>query len=831
MKITFSDINRRISRLDSKSPNKILNMREAQIYTKDNIFCTENAINSIRNWESLDDNIDSAYIKALNIFEELCLNANSSIIKSSFNILLENIDKVRDQQQLMNSLKYRFSRLKQKITTKINGLHNDVSDNIKNNIANLQNTIKSSPLDNKSNNIGVAKECFDALINKSMIITECDRIIKNYVIISKRFNLDKIVTNINFDSDSYQACYEIAACIDTYNQPFNIKYNTALEMAGYVLDKHFMHYPKNKIVESITDYFIFSGSLNENTLIDAKHIRDISVLFDKTDFDLLSYMDNISIETDAEPSKNIFTSGDFSDYVTEDNMIKDAHNQIDNYIKAGKDLAKDGKKGNPDEHKNKEIKNMINDFRAECIKDKESNSNLTRFKSLINKIFTKSPYQIVNELPNLFNILKLFFIAGSISIHPIVAVVLFITNGLLNIHCTRKQLSKAIKAYKNEISSVKNKIEKSKDNDTKKKYEKYLDELKKDLDKLEAYEKDHYTEEENDERLYNNDEKNDKLDDDDFDDDDLDFDDDDFEEAASIICISDKLESLSEAIIDDTIDGIICDNIFKLDNDSIDAITDFSITVPVILEKETLKEALEKHRNELRKSADLTSDYIRIDCLNENILKLENSRTSYNTSNSIKDTMLYLTCLNEFVKIKNNEYLTEMNFSNTIKLAVNMLKKKAIKFKDKEKQISNNIDVSANNVAKSMEDAMKTGNREAVIRGRMIPSASKCIKMALITGAAWAVNPAIAVIGAIGTFACSKKMKAKERQLVLDDIEIELKMCERYLRQAEDSGDMKKVRQIEITQRNLERQRQRIKYKMLTVYHQRVPEINNNDND
>ena len=167
----------------------------------------------------------------------------------------------------------------------------------------------------------------------------------------------------------------------------------------------------------------------------------------------------------------------------------------------------------------------------------------------------------------------------------------------------------------------------------------------------------------------------------------------------------------------------------------------------------------------------------------------------------------------------------EMDFTNSIKLAVKQLKANAVKLKDKDKQISSSIDVAANNTAKSIENALMNGNREAVIKGSMIPSASKCIKAAIMAGVAWAVNPAVAVIGAIGAFACSKKLQKKERQLVLDDIEIELKMCERYLRQAEDEGDMKKVRQIEIIQRNLERQKQRIQYKMVVIYNQRVPDV------
>ena len=145
-----------------------------------------------------------------------------------------------------------------------------------------------------------------------------------------------------------------------------------------------------------------------------------------------------------------------------------------------------------------------------------------------------------------------------------------------------------------------------------------------------------------------------------------------------------------------------------------------------------------------------------------------------------------------------------------------------------DKQISSSIDVSVNNVSKGMETALMNDNREAVIKGKILPSASKCIKLACVAGVAWAINPAIAIIGAIGAFACTKKLRAKERQIILDDIEIEQKMCERYIRQAEDEGDLKKVRQLEIIQRNLTRQQQRIKYKMHVVYKQHVPETDSN---
>ena len=99
-------------------------------------------------------------------------------------------------------------------------------------------------------------------------------------------------------------------------------------------------------------------------------------------------------------------------------------------------------------------------------------------------------------------------------------------------------------------------------------------------------------------------------------------------------------------------------------------------------------------------------------------------------------------------------------------------------------------------------------------RGSILPSASKCIKIALALGITWFINPAVAVISAIGMFFCRKIATRRERQLALDEIEVELKMCERYIRLYEERNDLKAVRQCEIIQRNLQRQHQRIKYRM-----------------
>ena len=815
MIISIQDINKRIRKKNQASIN-LTNMREAQIFTSDNIFCKENAVLSIKNWETLNDDIDSSYLEALNIFDNICEYCNDNIINECCDILIEAQSKVRDQTQLMNSLKYRIARFKKNKSTKLIKKYDDVTKKIKSAL-----TIKPVSISNGAKSIK-KESAYERLYEECIKNKECDRIIEMYNNVSKRFNIDKLLEDVNTNTDIYELCGKICSYVDTYNAPFKNKYNTSLEMCSYILDKNYMNYPKSKIIEAVTDYYIFSNILKESQYEDVKSIASISVLFEQSDFSCINWMitKQKNIEESIDP--NIYETYGVDDLILEFD--------ISNKNK-GKSKLKELMDGNPDERPGKEeqkVKDMIDEFRKKCTKDPENKNLLTEFKSLIYKIYSKSPYQIIYELPNLFGILRMILIIAPAIIHPILMIPSYITSELLKIHLSRKQCEKILNAYTKEIDSIKKKLDKAKDDKSKDKLEKYLEELKKDKEKIEYYEREHYTDKENDER---DEEK--WASEFDSDSSDIDFDDDwgdddwDFEEMAKATLASNIVQAISESLIDTDIDGIVYNNIFKLDNDSIDSLTDFSITVPIVLEKEKLKEALINYRNTLRNCEN--KNYMRIDCINENIYRLNNSSQSFNTSNSLNNILNYLYCLQEFTKM-NTEYIVEMEFTNTIKLAINKMKKDAMNLVDKEKQASSSIDVAASNISRKLEDAMKTKNRESIIKGSIIPSASKCIKIALLYGAAWCINPAIAIVTAIGHFACSKSMQKKERQILLDDLDIEIKMCDRYIRAAEDKNDLKKVREYEKLQRSLVRQKQRLQYKMLTIYHQKeAPDANNND--
>ena len=150
---------------------------------------------------------------------------------------------------------------------------------------------------------------------------------------------------------------------------------------------------------------------------------------------------------------------------------------------------------------------------------------------------------------------------------------------------------------------------------------------------------------------------------------------------------------------------------------------------------------------------------------------------------------------------------------NKMKLYLQGLKTKFKDMTQKEKEISKKIDSTSKVLVKSLKDALISDRREAIIKGSVIPSFSKCMKIGVaLAGIAKFGHPEIAAIAAIGGFIASKKLTKKERMLLLDEIEIELDVLEKEINNAESRGQMKKYRALQTQKKSLQRQYQRIKY-------------------
>lgn len=196
--------------------------------------------------------------------------------------------------------------------------------------------------------------------------------------------------------------------------------------------------------------------------------------------------------------------------------------------------------------------------------------------------------------------------------------------------------------------------------------------------------------------------------------------------------------------------------------------------------------------------------------------KVEDEKLNKNPKKDIKDNQKDEVDKNdsqENKKDKKKNPFSGMNL-NSIMLYLEGLKAKMKDMSTKEKEVSRNLDNNFNRLVKSMKSALISDRREAIIKGSVIPSFSRCVKICIgLAGLGLATrNPMVPLITAIGGFAVSKNLTKKERILLLDEIETELDVVEKEISIAESKNQMKKYRALLKYKKDLQRQYQRIKY-------------------
>ena len=85
-----------------------------------------------------------------------------------------------------------------------------------------------------------------------------------------------------------------------------------------------------------------------------------------------------------------------------------------------------------------------------------------------------------------------------------------------------------------------------------------------------------------------------------------------------------------------------------------------------------------------------------------------------------------------------------------------------------------------------------------------------------------------AVVATFGTIALSKRSTDKERMLMLDELEIEMDVCEKEMSRAESNGQIKKYRALSYRMVKLKREYQRIKYNVKISDYARNQVMNKN---
>ena len=728
---------------------------------------------------------DIPFDVCMELFNAIISRGTLSDVQKMGSIICEDIvHKVRDAKHMQVVLKQRMSKAKSK-------LHNKAPENANDAVkGTLPQPINPSITE-------AAISAYESMLENAIIYMNCDRIIENYNRISRRFNIDKLFyenTRVNGVQDTV---VELCQKIDTYNLPEDIKFNTVIETAFYGFEHNSIEYRKSDILEATIEYYLFKKDGKDA----CKNILENSVFFDKDD-----YMGDIDIITEEEP--------------TEDCKPEDIKTTIESFC-----AKPESKISNISE--STEFQDIFNKFKEDELEDKPE----SKLKSLVSKLYSRNVDSIVEGTPSLLSWIRRFFILSTglfPVIGPIIMIVGFIADRFISLGMERKEVLNMVKAFNNEIVKTQAKLASTDDKETKERLEKYIKAIEDARDKLDQYHNDLITDEEMDKKYEDLELPSAKDKDNEFGfdfnmDDDFDF----FEESTTLEKLVESVSELVELVNKQYIDKYDMKMLSsKLTDEDITSVAAIANEYPNVFHKKEFKEGIDLALKTIRGDRMLfESNYDKVMTisalqsakakLNEFTEPSEKVMTIYEALDYVENIKEAYEAINLIIANSNTSTLLEVSISNRLKMASMKLRNTFQKLKDKDRQLSKSVDLSLNNFKKGVERSLTNDNRESIIKGSILPSASKLIKLAIANaGLYFLMGPVAAVIGTLGYLGASAKFKAKERQMLTDEIEIELKMCRKYIEIAEQKNDMKALKQLLMIERDLSRQHQRIKYKM-----------------
>jgi len=281
---------------------------------------------------------------------------------------------------------------------------------------------------------------------------------------------------------------------------------------------------------------------------------------------------------------------------------------------------------------------------------------------------------------------------------------------------------------------------------------------------------------------------------------------------AIINILSEQSSKISEKDVDYLLD-FIDDNIDIFDMETVSCIGQFSVVASDIISPKVIANFFEESANLIREKESGNNKYVKLAKIQEGINGMKISKPRSTKYLGIYDTYTDNKLLQESMELLDQLTINETSVVNIMKMAQAKLKDNMQKLSDKDKSVSRQLDFAVDQMVQKMQRSVTNDNREAVIKGSLIPSASKALKIALVSGAAFAVAPAIAIIGVLGGIAASKHATDKERQYILDEIDVESKVVEKKIQLADRSDDMASMEELLKIQQKLRREKSRIQYK------------------
>ena len=710
-------------------------------------------------------------------------------------------------------------------------------------------------------------------------LERCDRIIRNESRISKRYDLNKTI-NESIMHGIRHTVFELCSLLDTYDMSSKAKLNIALENVSYALFKSGHDIDLTEASEYIVEYFLtreavitdkeYDGYINvleTNRFIDSSN-SNLSYVFEAhkekaNSFkakaaELLTQCETKECATHMAQLENITNEKQASAYIDKsiemviaDNVTKndsllllksiyilpligDISKQFVDYkVELSRNKLKIKKKLTGVENEkiirdilddgelidyvafvsesvhfenyilddsyvdetdpvklleavgtSDEIKDIINTFKA------SNEKSVGKFRNMISRIMTKSPENIIDETPNIFGMVRVMLYLGIATTGPlgiIFSAILMLVNKLLTMHLDLKQAEKLLKHLRSEKEKAEKKLDKLSGKE-KESQEEYIECIKKCIKKVEGF-------------ISKIDDENEELHsggDDDFDFDDFDINFESTVETGSFLNATGAKEILD--MLTAPVNEEILTNIAVLfDNCPLDIANEFYAKLESLGVSSIVKESAK-----ITEEPSFTVQYEALQTLEELAKDAKNNKKDKNKGGS------------------------SINL-NTLKMAVVNFKKKFRDLRGKEQELWKNIDIATSQLTRGIQQALTSDRREAIIKGSIIPSFSKCIKFAISVGATYAfTGPVGAAITAVGILGASKFLNERERRLLYDEIDTELQVVEKQIQLAENEGNMNQYRFLLNYEKKLKREKYRIKYN-IHMSGRTIPELKRGD--
>ena len=641
---------------------------------------------------------------------------------------------------------------------------------IESNISSLKNFANAESIIKLTKNTNTV---MDAIAD----IKKCDMMIKTHEDLCMRFDMDSYVQEKASPENLYECIYELCSFIDTYKMGVNTKYKTCLNECQFVFSKNYIPYKDSMIVEAVTDYFLYNHLNKQDTegeLIDI--MKDVIVC--NPFIHETSYLDRIK--------ENFVTT-------VKEETIEGIFEAVDTKAIVNKAIEK---------------------FKS--LPDK----SIAAFKSTVNSIChalmnTDREEDVIAESKNLLALCFHFFIiVGATAITPWLGIAAFIASTLTRIHLTRASTKKALTAWHKQRAKAAKQLEDCKDEEKKKRLKEYIKGLDDGIEKLEN----HYDAMKDDEEKDAYDLRPDDYDgkkggDDDFGDFDMKFENADFAYAFSNSIANSIIDFASKFDQYEVYKNTMMPHLFN-NIEHAQYMTEFACRYPEFIEPRAVKRQITEAVRRERKSDN--PDYSKISKFNE-LKSLLNTPNVFEENTNPYDAIRTISEIGVDLKLM-EDYIHEMSISSMVDIALDKVKSGLGKLDVRQQMISNQIDANARTVEKNFDKIARYGNREAVVKGDWLPPLSKCIKLVLGFGGLAFINPYLALIAGVAVGLARNKNLRQERQKFINELDVELIMVDKYIKQAEEKNDLERVRHLMLVKKKLQGHYAKMKWRMKVDY-------------